>query len=101
MSQLPLYQTQLRDRLSEIVAKSEYALSDAYASHLSCYREQGKVIERLGGILKRCTLLNSLLLFPMGSREYSELLRNEIDFIRNAELFLDEMGVHKIPQASE
>lgn len=101
MSTLPLYQTQLRGRLSEIVAKSEYALSDSYAPHLSRYREQDKVIERLGGILKRCTLLNSLLLFPMGSREYSELLRNEIDFIRNAELFLDEMGVHKIPQASE
>lgn len=101
MSTLPLYQTQLRDRLSEIVAKSEYALSDAYASQLSRYREQDKVIERLGGILKRCTLLNSLMLFPMGSREYSELLRNEIDFIRNAELFLDEMGVHKAPQVPE
>ncbi len=101
MSKLPLYQTQLRARLSEIVAKSEYALSDAYVPHLSRYREQDKVIERLGLIFKRCTLFNSLLLIPIGTREYNELLRSEIEFIRNAELFLDEMGIQKVPEASK
>lgn len=98
MSKLPLYQTQLRDRLHEIVAKSEYARSDAYAPQLARYREQDKVVERLASIAKRCALLNSLLLFPMGTREYNELLRNEIDFVRSAELFLDEMGIHKVPE---
>ena len=93
MSPPHFFQTQFRERLAEIVAKAEHALSDEYAAQLARYREPDRVVEQLNMILKRCTLIRSLLLLPTGVREFNELLRNEIDFIRNAELFLDEMGL--------
>lgn len=100
MSQPHFFQTQFRERLADIVAKAEHALSDAYAVQLARYREPEKVVERLNAILKRCTLIRSLLVLPTGVREFNELLRNEIDFVRSAELFLDEMGILRAPQES-
>ena len=95
MSSPPQFQIQFRERLAGSIAKAERALSAEYAPKLALYREPERIVGRLNSILQRCTLLRSLLLFPMGIREFNELLRNEIDFVRGAELFLDELGLYQ------
>ena len=93
MSQTPLLQDPFRARLGGIIRQAETALSPDWQPRLLQFKEPERIVERLQAIIKRCALLNSLLLFDIGMREFNELLRNEIDFVRGAELFLDELGI--------
>ncbi len=93
MSQTPLLQDPFRARLGGIIRQAETALSPDWQPRLLQFKEPERIVERLQAIIKRCALLNSLLLFDACSRERNVCMRDKIDFVRGAELFLDELGI--------
>ncbi|MCL7462806.1 hypothetical protein [Pseudomonas sp. NW5] len=93
MTTLPHHQRQFAKRLAAIGVQCDHALSDAWRPHLAHYRHPQRILLRVEHIHKRCALLHGLLQLPMGLREFQALFNRELDFIRGAEQFLDELGI--------
>lgn len=93
MTTLPHHQLQLARRLAALGAQCDHALSEAWRPHLAYYRHPQRILLRVEGIHKRCALLQGLLQLPMGLREFEALFNRELDFIRDAEQFLDALGI--------
>lgn len=94
-------EVQFKVRLENLICDARKVLDDLYARQWASYSHPEKIVERLNTQLKRGVLLRSLLELGMPASELHQLEREEIDFVRGAELFLDQLGAQQLRERED
>lgn len=90
---------QFKARLDRLVCDTRAVLDDFYEHKWGLYKEPGKIVKRLDSQLRSLILMRSLMELDLATGQARQLPCEEIDFIRNAELFLDQLGAQRLREA--